>query len=135
MATGTVTQAMEFSKAGQVIVKLSWLASSVSGTLSTVGIDDNIQKLIRGKYALFAVTEVGETKVPTANYDVSFADAYSCNIFGNETDNRSSGTIEQVSPKVGNLYTARLITSSLNFALSNNSAPSASGTVRLVCVE
>ena len=136
MPTGTISQTFEHGKGEkQVVVKLSWLASSVSGTLSTVGIDSNIMKLIRGKYCLFAVTEAGSTKVPTANYDVSLSDAFACNIFGNELDNRSSLSVEQASPKIGNAYMARLVTSSLNFALSNNTAPSASGTVRLVCVE
>lgn len=135
MATGTVTQTWENAKPGQIILKVDWLASAGSGTLGTVAINSSLMKSLRGKYCLFAITKTGATKVPTASYDVTLSDAFSCNVFGGALDNRSSVNVQQVQPSGGGgLFPGRLITSSLNFALSNNTAPSASGTVRFFFV-
>ena len=135
MATGSVTQTHEYSNPGQVIIKLQWKAGIATGSISTVGLSSYINKLISGKYCLFAVTDPGDSKKPTTNYDIVFNDAFGCDIFGGELANRASGSIEQAAPRVGNAYMARLVTSSLNFALTNNAATAASGSVRLIFTE
>ncbi len=136
MPTGTTTQTLEHGgDPGKLVVKLQWLSSSVSGTFTTVALDSRINKLIRGKYCLFAITDPGDTTAPTDNYDIAFNDALGVDIFGAELNNRASGSGEQATPKIGNAYMGRLITSSLNFAISNNTALSASGAVQLFFVE
>ena len=134
-STGTVSQTFHNVKRDQVVVKLQWLASSISGTLSTVTTDSNISDLLRGMYCVKAVTDPGDTTAPTDGYDIVINDSFGCDIFGGELANRASGSIEQAMPRIGNAYSPALISSPLAMALSNNTVASASGALYLVFTE
>lgn len=135
MATGTVTQTFFRPEKDQLVVKFQWLASSVSGTLSTVATDANINVLMRGMYCVLGITDPGDTTSPTNNYDIALTDSFGCDVFGSELSNRASGTVQQAMPKIGNAFSARPITTGLSLALTNNTVASASGALYLVFVE
>ena len=135
MATGTVSQTFFRPKKDHFVAKFQWLASSVSGTLSSVSTDEPITDAIRGMFCVLGITDPGDTTSPTSNYDITVNDSFGCDIFGGELGNRASGSVEQAVPKVGNTYGPRPVTSALSIALSGNSVASASGSLYLVFVE
>lgn len=77
-------------------------------------------------YVFSGITNPG-TATPTDNYDITLSDAHGVDVFGGELLNRDEANSEQATPKIGNAYGTRFVNSKLTFAISGQSANSATG--------
>lgn len=124
-AAGSVTTTGPTFLESQIYtITYAWTGDASNGTVpATAGPE------IEG-FVLMAVTDPGST-APTDNYDITLTDGDSVDVFGAELSNRDTLLSEQAIPKVGSDYKKRYVKGTLTLNLSNNSATSATGTVKV----
>lgn len=136
LAAGSVAQTLQVlgPSRDKAVLTFTWTGDSSTGSVPTTVTNDAITaELQRGWYAYLIVTKPS-SPYPTDNYDIFLYDTDGWDIAGGMINNRSTTSTQQVTPKldtVNTLYGARLITTALSIAVSNNTTASSSGIVRV----
>lgn len=133
-AAGSVTQAINrYPNANLRTVVLSWTGDAANGTVPSTATSDAITADIAGWYVYAIETDPGSV-APTTLYDIVINDASGFDVAGGQLANRSATATERIIPKLdttASLYGGVLIDSALTLVITNQSAVSATGTVKL----
>ena len=135
---GTVTVTLTkkdkpYDIAGFVEMKIEWVADAAAATVPNTALVSagDYSAYLAGRSCGLAVTIPDGTTAPTANYDITIEDANGIDMMGGQLTNRSATAKEQVVPKIGDVYGARLCSGIWTFKLANNAVNSAAGTCYL----
>lgn len=133
-AAGAVTQAIKnYANGNMKTVTFSWTGDAVNGTVPSTATNAAITTEIAGWYVYAIETDPGVA--PTTLYDIVINDASGFDISGGQLANRSATATERVIPKLdatASLYGGVLVDSALTLVITNQSAVSATGTVKLM---
>lgn len=134
MAAGSVTQAIKnYTNGNMRTVTFSWVGDAANGTVPSTATSTAITTDISGWY-VYAIETVPGSVAPTPLYDIVINDASGFDIAGGQLANRSATATERVIPKLdatASLYGGVLVDSALTLVITNQSAVSATGTVKL----
>ena len=134
-AVGTVTVTLDkYPNANMRVLTYSWVGDAANGTVPSTATSTTITADIAGWYVYAIETNPGAT-APTTLYDIVVNDSEGLDIAGGMLANRSATATEKITPRLDSTYSifgGVLIDSTLTLVITNQSAVSATGTVKLL---